>query len=402
MHEELETVVAAALSVPREAITLLPLTSELSSPFSRSSSPIQTRSHAARTGFVRQGGYDVRPLRRRSFAAAAVAPSPAGPIHVEPTGTDSPLCGAVSVPCATLTFAVAKANLIPPLSAVVNLLLGPGFYGSTSCGAEAIRPLNVTGAGSSTTVIVCSHSKRLLSANDSIALSGLHVSGGFVNASGVVSQGSPGGGAVAVMWSTNVPDRMAVFEDLSLSNNTVLAVIDAPSNGSQVIVGGGGIFVSGGGNGSWVEVHNCSFFDNYVSGSGNAMLCGGAVCIVLGASVLGDESPLWPLSSVGVSVTDVRAVGNTVRLTPGNVNVSGKGQPVPCLTHEVRPSVASLFLRKVYAHCVCDLFCAGGHGGGLFISATNNFGVYGASVGVVGLNVTSNSAGVFVSSLASI
>jgi hypothetical protein len=79
-------------------------------------------------------------------------------------GSDDPSCGLEGAPCATLSYAVnAIANAVQPVGGMVDVIVGGGVYNTTdACGARATRPLNISGAGSSTTTMDCRGMSQLL------------------------------------------------------------------------------------------------------------------------------------------------------------------------------------------------------------------------------------------------
>ncbi len=227
-----------------------------------------------------------------STASADAAPSD---IYVAPAsagGSDNQRCGDEEDPCATLRYAVnIIGNPMEPLTAFVSVVLGPGVYGWDSCGANATRPMNISGAGSGVTRIDCQGTGQALVASDSLWLTGLTVTGGLVNVSSVVPESAPidtfaagGGGGVAVVWPITGAGLSLDVWDVTFENNSAVGVISG-GNKSTPVLGGGGLYVSGGGNSSGVAIRSCSFLSNAVSVTdytGSAAACGGGVCIFLG------------------------------------------------------------------------------------------------------------------------
>jgi hypothetical protein len=93
---------------------------------------------------------------------------------------------------------------ILPNTSMLTVVLAPGLYDATSCGTYGLRPLNISGAGSGATVVDCARTGRFLLAFSTTIVSGLTVQRGAVTVAGVGSNGVAvdGGGAIAVLWST--------------------------------------------------------------------------------------------------------------------------------------------------------------------------------------------------------
>ena len=218
------------------------------------------------------------------------------PVYVAPHGVDNATCGrGAAVPCATLAFAVnVIASALPPQADVVPIVLAAGLYNSSSCGAVASRPVSITGAGSSVTVMDCNGQSRAFATNASIWLSGVTISNGWctvTNSSDSVV--SYGGGGVQVLWGP-VPNATALFLDVLWMNNTVNCTFFSSGyfplpcmdefNPPCSNCNGGGLFLLGGGDGTNVTVSNCSFLFNGVwsppeIGEGD----GGGASIIVGA-----------------------------------------------------------------------------------------------------------------------
>jgi hypothetical protein len=87
-------------------------------------------------------------------ALAELAPAVA-PTRVAMGGVDVPECGSEGAPCGTLRYAINVLGNAAVPSDVFAVVLGPGEYGQGSCGANATRPVRISGAGSSVTVVNC-------------------------------------------------------------------------------------------------------------------------------------------------------------------------------------------------------------------------------------------------------
>ncbi len=275
-----------------------------------------------------------------AIASGGIAPArghPATPVAsfcVAPSGADGPACGtSPQLPCATLRYTIgALANAVVG-GGLVSVVLAPGSYNSSSCGATGTRALNITGAGSGATVVDCAYGGRVLSTNDSLAMSGLTPARGLaafgvnvsdVNATDVLIGG--GGGAVAVTWLPTVTEPYAVLDDVAFVSNAVLASVVGNGTAS-VTLGGGGLFVSGGGNGSVVLVTRCTWWNNTVvvqdrddSLNGVGAACGGGACVALGVT----DDPA-PLLSVSVVIDGGDASWNTISCG-GRGACSGEGR----------------------------------------------------------------------------
>ncbi len=243
--------------------------------------------------------------------------SAVSPVYVALGGQDASTCGDPGSPCATLRYAVNNiANQLQPLAAVATVVLGPGVFGSASCGAIATRPINITGAagGSASTTLNCGGASRGLLAYSDVSLSGITVTGGFVNVSRVCDGTAyvDGGAGVAVMWPFGEVGASATFTDVVLANNTITGAVTNGNNDCGLI-GGAGLLLAGGGNGTTVTVRGCVFLSNVenitFSDPGGAFPYGGGASIVVGdPSGVADASPL---SMVTVDVSDCRAERNT-------------------------------------------------------------------------------------------
>jgi hypothetical protein len=227
-------------------------------------------------------------------------------------------CGTVRSPCASLAYAVANvANGVVPPSHVVTVVLGPGVFGPSSCGALALRPMRVTGAGSRATLVDCAGQARMLATNDTLTLSGLTITRGVVDVGTdpSIAGGVPlafGGGAVAVAWPSNLVHASALFVDVAIANCSVVGQAFAGVPSLPMYIGGGGVLVTGGGNGSWVMFKDCTLAYNSVSavaGPSNPLpsIAGGGACVVLGLAPGGFA--LWDAS---ITVDGLVATGNSL------------------------------------------------------------------------------------------
>jgi hypothetical protein len=283
-------------------------------------------------------------------AVLAVAPSPSVVIVAPASagGSDSQSCGTEQDPCATLRYAVnVIGNAIQPLTALVSVVLGPGVYGSDSCGANATRPMNISGAGSGVTRIDCQGTGRALVTSDSLWLTGLAVTGGFVNVSVVVPESEAyflfaagGGGGVAVMWPTVGAGLLLDVWDVAFENNSVAGVVTG-GNLAVPVLGGGGLYIAGGGNSSVVAMRSCSFVSNTVSvadKTGNAAACGGGACVCVGLA-----SSFDPLNATSTSIVGAVFDGSDVFVTDNVVSCSlGCDSGTWCAHAHLRLCLASL------------------------------------------------------------
>jgi hypothetical protein len=188
-----------------------------------------------------------------------------GTVHVAPNGTNSPTCGGVDDPCATVPFAVNGIGSGVPVSSLLHVHIHTGSYDSSSCGSVGLRPLNITGDGPRSTVVDCEGRTRFLTATASTFVSGLTITRGFApvlaRASGGVSV--DGGGAIAVFWSGAASDATATFSDLVFMHNVVVGQADF-TNVSVGLVGGGALLVAGSNRagGAAVTVTDSVFVNN--------------------------------------------------------------------------------------------------------------------------------------------
>ncbi len=241
---------------------------------------------------------------------------PPSPIHVVATGgVDGPTCGRVEAPCATLRYTVnAIANGVAPSSVIVPIVLGPGAFGPSSCGANATRPVNITGAGSAASRIDCQGTDRALAASASLWLKGITVTGGFANVTVVVPEDAPygapfaagGGGGGVEIAMPSVNGASAVVSDVVFVSNFVAGVILGQQDlAASAVIGGGGLYITGGGSDTVVFVQGCLFVGNVVNVTdftNAAAPCGGGVCVVAGLppSPFGNST----LSNVAVAAVD--------------------------------------------------------------------------------------------------
>lgn len=113
-------------------------------------------------------------------------------LHVSVDGFDSGDCSS-SQRCATLLYAVEViAASASSANVEVSIIIGPGRYNSSSCGANLTRPLTIVGAGSTNTIVNCGLLHPLLSTSSSISISSLTIEEGF---------STENGGAVSVQYS---------------------------------------------------------------------------------------------------------------------------------------------------------------------------------------------------------
>jgi hypothetical protein len=264
------------------------------------------------------------------------------PIHVNASGgVDSSTCGDLASPCATFSFAInGRANLVQPLSAVVSVVLGPGVFGPTNrnCGANATRPVNITGAGSTSTVIDCGGLSRALVASSSpVRIVGVTVTGGVVDVSQTCGDGNdvsfdaPGGGGVAIMWPPSLSNALAEFVDVTFTNNSVLGLVSEPDGSACPEFGGGGLYLAGGGSGTAVTMEGCSFRLNGVNVLVNTSVWftlsfgnGGGAYIAVGDRSTGLQSEST-LTDVTVVVNNSAAHSNSVALVGGGIFASVYG-----------------------------------------------------------------------------
>ncbi len=281
-----------------------------------SSSVVRLASNETRPGRSAASGRLVGAARE-----PGAQPDDPPPIFVNVTGgVDNVTCGGPASPCATFRYAVnSVANQRLPLAAVATVVLGPGVFGPESCSANATRPVNITGAGSGVTTMDCGGVSRALSAYSSVSMSGITVTRGFVDVSGACGTDAVdagGGGGVAVVWAVGQVGSSAMFLDVVFLNNTVVGTIPAIWTSSCGTLGGGGLFLGGGGNDTTVALSQCSFIGNAVSvafesGSDSYVATfGGGACVVVGDASGADEGS--SLARVIVDVSDCLAQGNTM------------------------------------------------------------------------------------------
>jgi hypothetical protein len=118
---------------------------------------------------------------------------------------DSPSCGfSPQAPCASLLYTInGIGSYVLPNTSALTIMVGPGHYGAAFCGAYGLRPINITGAGSSTTVVDCGGIRRMLFAFSATIVTGMTITRGFAPVIGAGADGVAvdGGGAIAVLWS---------------------------------------------------------------------------------------------------------------------------------------------------------------------------------------------------------
>ena len=123
-------------------------------------------------------------------------------------GVDSPECGfSPDAPCASIAYVVNGIGpYVEPVTSPLHVVVGPGLFHNTSCGAYGFRPLNITGAGSAATTVDCEGTSNLLVAFSATFVSGLTVRRGVARvgltdpATGDAVVSIEGGGAIAVLW----------------------------------------------------------------------------------------------------------------------------------------------------------------------------------------------------------
>lgn len=143
------------------------------------------------------------------------------PIFVSVDGVDSLNCGNVTIPCATLRYAVTLAESAMPAADWASIVLMAGNFTSPSfCAAVSSRPLNVSGLGP--VYIDCAGSGRLLSSTSSLVL-------GNLNAAGCACGGGVGG-CVSLQWSSVDSDVSAAFTRVVFFGNS------CPGGGGAVAI----------------------------------------------------------------------------------------------------------------------------------------------------------------------
>ena len=227
-------------------------------------------------------------------------------VHVATNGSDVETCGiSDDSACKTVQYAVdAIANDMEPSDSVVQVVIGSGTYGATSCGASATRPLNISGSGSDTTVITCNGTGPFLASNSSVGVTGVSIVGGIA--------GGQSGGVMSVDWTTQQPEQLATLHPYAVFRDVVIegSVALNPSD----VYGAGVLFVAAQGTGT-VSVGNCTISNNTGLGtlesgateySLRAVMCilpwlhAGVVVFSVAAS--GARGSSVPLSSQGLSV----------------------------------------------------------------------------------------------------
>jgi hypothetical protein len=157
-------------------------------------------------------------------------------------GVDSPECGfSPDAPCASIAYVVNGIGpYVEPVTSPLHVVVGPGLFHNTSCGAYGFRPLNITGAGSAATTVDCEGTSNLLVAFSATFVSGLTVRRGAVTVgwpdSSVVSV--QGGGAIAVLWGGGgffpAPGNVRVLPPSLLT--VVFIIASSPSAAHTVTV----------------------------------------------------------------------------------------------------------------------------------------------------------------------
>jgi hypothetical protein len=158
----------------------------------------------------------------------------------------------------------------------------------------------------------------LLVANSSLAVTGLTVLNGAVDVGADPRVGGEvpctfGGGGVFVAWPETLVRASAVFVDVVFVNCTVTGVAYSGLSILPLFLGGGGLAVTGGGNGSMVQLHDCAFVNNSVTavvgtGAPYASLSGGGVSVNLGVAL----GSIQTLLDAVIAVDGVLAAGNTL------------------------------------------------------------------------------------------
>jgi hypothetical protein len=125
-----------------------------------------------------------------------------------------------------------------------------------------------------------------------------------------------GGGAVAVVWAAS-DAFIANVSDVVFLNNSVLATVIQGVTG-EVFLGGGALYVSGGGSQSLCQVANSVFVGNRVTvqdySTGRvSRACGGGLCALqMMASAAGDAEEANPPRAGTFSMSNTTLRSNSV------------------------------------------------------------------------------------------
>jgi hypothetical protein len=177
----------------------------------------------------------------------------------------------------------------------------------------------------------CGGIDRLLYSNDSLGLSGVTISGGQATVTFDVDFDAPltifqpgGGGAVWVQWAPAASGLVATFRDLRLENNSLSGRVTG-TGAATVVVGGAGVFVSGGANNSLVVFQSIVAVGNRVRVAGGVPRgflapVGAGLAVSMGCGAVCGTG----LSRVTVVVEDTVVQGNIAdAVTAADVTYGG-------------------------------------------------------------------------------
>lgn len=241
-------------------------------------------------------------------------------VFVGPTGSDGTGCGSTAAaPCATLAYAINEiANSVQPREGMVEVFVASGSYGPAGCGAQATRPVRVTGGGSGTTTVDCGDQSQLLATNSSIVVAGLTIVGCRTTSMSVVpgtggALSVGGGAAIAAVWPPDLDDAVADLSDVYGAHNVASLVPVGPAD-AVAYAGGGAVLVVGGGARVSVTLRNTAFVNNTVVVNASQLdpaaflrVGGGALCLLPALGVFQGQAAV----GTSVVVESLNVTGNT-------------------------------------------------------------------------------------------
>ena len=130
-----------------------------------------------------------------------ITPSECTVLSVTIAGSDvnNTVCSA-AMPCASLRHALFVADAVNASQPIVSIAIGPGIFDSSSCNAAGHRPVNITGAGKSATVIDCAlTAPGVLLLAWTVSVSDLTIRNAYLHGTGVDDDQQRGGGAAIMI-----------------------------------------------------------------------------------------------------------------------------------------------------------------------------------------------------------
>ena len=236
-------------------------------------------------------------------AAAPAATFNHAVIHVAPTGgKDTNSCGSLSMPCATLQYAVSHASPNSTVLAMPGVHKGAGGEGIDLSGLDNVE---VTGQGHA--VVDCSRSGRGF-----VITHGQPTLRGFTVRNCVAPESTPEGGGLAIGSAASpvVADMVVEHCEASVAGGGIAIVIGSPLLSNVTVRNntagfGGGLFITGSSTNPGFT--RCNISANRAPDPGK----GGGGAYIQGGSA--------------ATFTDTAVVGNTAAGVGGGLYITGSG-----------------------------------------------------------------------------